>query len=657
MASHMVLPYHTSGPTPEDDDNDWDSADGGVSTSKGRQQRMKPTRTATRQAEAWLSMPTCDVPRIVSPPSGARPASKPTPTTVESIDSLSQTDSIPKSYANTIIAAFGPNADLYETVLEIPRDCSSRETRIAYFRRGRQVLAEHQTDSRRGSASVGGSVSHAAKLKFQAVSMAYEILTHRPWKQAYEMFGLEPEDVSVNVIHVTKSEHVTPVLKRSPSLDARRRKSSNAVRWNEEVEELVFSQDPAELKPEEDGERGRKKKTKGRRKKRAVIETEELKTHLENLDREAERHFVSDFLDDLECSIDDLLSLGSKKSGARIAMEPGDPNDKEEDEERDEPETEESLPPKATFSVDDDMHADVPLVHRAVNLGGDGSVQEDDVKTRLAPKKKKKSNSVIMEDLPVKQLDYSYPEIVVEKVFTRKFNDDGNSTVVTSDSFSTLSHSVVDKKLAMDTSRGGSRPSGLPTFPEDEDRLNTADDTIVDDRYSPSSNITPSTKGSLDRSSVLPSISSSYKRDTQSVATVDDDYDAEACEVVESVENWCGGDDDVKAESPKTTSRTKPQSSFCNDFMSPMSSIATREEISLDDDKGDTYQDFHIHLMAYLNSLTVDLSEWGSALIPEFLMETIMVSEDDLDGMLGILRTEMAKIPNDFDLEELADHM
>lgn len=630
MTSDMVLPYQTSGAIPEDDDNDWDSADGGVSTSKRRHQRMSPTQTATRQAEAWLSMAS-HVPHAVSPPSGPNVDSKPTPSTVESIDSLSQTDSIPKSYVNTIIAAFGPNADLYETVLEIPRDCSLQETRVAYFRRGRQVLAEHQTESRRSSASIGASVSQAAKLKFQAVSMAYEILTHPQWKQAYEMFGLEPDDLSVNAIHVAKSDQVTPVLKRSSSLDARRRKSLNAVRWNEEVEELVFSLDPAE--------RSRKKKAKGgRRKKRAVIETDELKTHLEKLDREAERHFVSDFLDDLECSIEDLLSLGSWKSESRIAMEPDDP--KEEDNDKSKPE--EFLASKATNDATDNFLDDAPLVHRAVTLGDDRVGQDNEVNTKLAPKKKK-SNSVKMEDLPVKKLDYAYPEIVVEKMLTRKVNEDGDSTVVTSDSFSTLSHSVVDKKLAMNTSRGTSRPTGLPAFPEDDHKLKTTLNSIADDRCSPSSNIT-------DSSSVLPSISRSYKRDTLSVATVDDNYDVDAC--MESVESWCGGDDDVKmAESQKTTSPMKSQSSFDNDkFMSPTSILAAREDTSVNEDKDDMFQDFHIRLMAYLNSLTVDMSEWGSALIPEFLADTLMLSEEDLDGMLGILRMEMASIPNEFDL-------
>jgi hypothetical protein len=121
---------------------------------------------------------------------------------------------------------------------------------------------------------------------------------------------------------------------------------------------------------------------------------------------------------------------------------------------------------------------------------------------------------------------------------------------------------------------------------------------------------------------------------------------------MESVESWCGGDDDVKmAESQKTTSPMKSQSSFDNDkFMSPTSSLAAREDTSVNEDKDDMFQDFHIRLMAYLNSLTVDMSEWGSALIPEFLADTLMLSEEDLDGMLGILRMEMASIPNEFDL-------
>ena len=110
---------------------------------------------------------------------------------------------IPSSHIHIITQAYGPQACIYQDVLQIPPDMTSdREIRIAYFRRGRQVLAERpasppcpddkdgttNTTSTKGS-SVHGQVSPMAKMKFQAVSMAYEILSNPAWKQSYDLYG------------------------------------------------------------------------------------------------------------------------------------------------------------------------------------------------------------------------------------------------------------------------------------------------------------------------------------------------------------------------------------------------------------------------------------------------------------------------------------
>lgn len=44
-----------------------------------------------------------------------------------------------------------------------------------------------------------------------------------------------------------------------------------------------------------------------------VVEGGHLERHLELLDQQAEKHFVFDFLDDIEASIDELISIGSLK--------------------------------------------------------------------------------------------------------------------------------------------------------------------------------------------------------------------------------------------------------------------------------------------------------------------------------------------------------
>jgi len=104
---------------------------------------------------------------------------------------------IPLSHVNIITQAYGSKADIYRDILQIPPDMTSdREIRIAYFRRGRQVLAERPGTSNKHPTSGCGNVMHhdnvsqLAKMKFQAVSMAYEILSNPIWKDSYDQHGL-----------------------------------------------------------------------------------------------------------------------------------------------------------------------------------------------------------------------------------------------------------------------------------------------------------------------------------------------------------------------------------------------------------------------------------------------------------------------------------
>lgn len=676
MPSNLVVPSRPwATPTPDDDDNDWDSADGGVSTSRRRKEKNlgSPShQTAMQQAEVRPSKrdssrsPGDHVPPVrVVTPSKPRAAfgspEKRTPSTVESADSYS--GAIPTSYVHVITAAFGPAADLYEHVLEIPRTSSPRDTRIAYFRRGRQVLAENQ-DTRRhtASSSVGGSVSEIAKLRFQAISMAYEILSNPTWREAYDTNGLKTEDVSINVIHVTKSESTTPLLRRSSSLDAFNRRSGNAVRWNEEVEELLYSQDPSELgSPSEDenddegeppssnAQRGRKKKRT--RKKRTVIEVDELKTHLETLDRQAERHFVADFLDDLEASIEGLLSLGSMNSKS-FEQEDDDEETRNPDERG----------RRAHKQAPDKVYSKIP--NR--NQSGQRSLATDDLEKpspvsisrrqrneRLRKSQIENNAGNGKGDLTARQLSYEFPNIefpniVLEQKSACKVNEDSNSTVITSDSLSTLSASIVDKKFAMNTSTGMRSPS-LDRLPEEGNVLNTSEDAINGD-------VSTGSQSSI----VLKS-----SMDTHSVATLEEPFDIEhdACEVIEAVGSWCAIEDIEDSSGIRATVQAANRASLDRneEVQSPILSIDTGDDQDGSQQgenlKSDhTQEDFRIHLMAYLNSFTVLLSEVGATLIPTSLQETIMLSEEDLDGMLGILRSEMENIPDDFDgLEEFEE--
>jgi hypothetical protein len=108
------------------------------------------------------------------------------------------TDMIPESYVRLIQAAFGPDSihhhsdatlDLYQHVLQVDRHFASpQDIRIAYFRRGRQVLAD--TDPTSGLPNT--MTTEQIQLQFQAVSMAYEILSTPHWKRYYDQYGLPP---------------------------------------------------------------------------------------------------------------------------------------------------------------------------------------------------------------------------------------------------------------------------------------------------------------------------------------------------------------------------------------------------------------------------------------------------------------------------------
>jgi hypothetical protein len=231
-------------------------------------------------------------------------------------------------YVEMITHAFGRNADLYQDVLGVSRSASPRAIRIAYFKRGREVLSERESQQAHAptSATILGHISDLARLRFQAVSMAYEIISNPAWLDAYERCRLITEDEEdddddddsdyddVDAPDVlsdpdsTRSVASMSALRRSSSNGSvRSRRNHTGVRWNEEVEELVFNLDPAEERKKE--KKKKKKSKKKHKKKRIAVETDvDLETHLEQLDKEAEQHFVRDFLDDLGQSIEHILS-------------------------------------------------------------------------------------------------------------------------------------------------------------------------------------------------------------------------------------------------------------------------------------------------------------------------------------------------------------
>jgi curved DNA-binding protein CbpA len=340
---------------------------------------------------------------------------------------------IPTVHIETILQVFGGGSssssssleplNLYRDVLDVSPDATEREIRIAYFRKGREVLSEAgfaSPQDKEGPQSPS-VLDPATRTKFQAVSMAYEILSTPAWKEAYlqndgglvmtssrvsptvslemsvpssasnrkkeDLFAVKSSNVtSSSSTTTTKKSRPAPALRESSFRGGRKslvatsggtttsgnasvtsaQKRHSFVRWKEHVEELVFDNHPNEHADSDNDEEediiddsmmavqnphrssphptnqqnadsssrnstrspanesntstisttSRSRRNR-RTKPKVVIESEELESHLKQMDTEAEKHFVNDFWDNFEESIDGILSLvdsiGSKQ--------------------------------------------------------------------------------------------------------------------------------------------------------------------------------------------------------------------------------------------------------------------------------------------------------------------------------------------------------
>lgn len=113
-----------------------------------------------------------------------------------SLDPKPSPTPFPASYRPCLERAFGEHVDLYRDVLQVERTASDHRVRIAYFKRGRQVLSpttvleNHSSSTRHQQQPTFAELSLAAKNRFQAVSMAYEILSNPTWRAFYDQYGL-----------------------------------------------------------------------------------------------------------------------------------------------------------------------------------------------------------------------------------------------------------------------------------------------------------------------------------------------------------------------------------------------------------------------------------------------------------------------------------
>jgi len=260
---------------------------------------------------------------------------------------------IPASKIQSIRDVYGPHADLYRDVLLLPQPeaVTPATLRTAYFRRARQVLTTPKQPSLpkqpspvSATANVNdyqhdddAAMAPTAKDRFQAVTKAFEILSNPSWKAYYQEHGLEVEMVEAAAAAAEPSQLVDllldnndyplppgaarPILKRRSRswgpVVSRRSSRTSRLRWNEEVEELVYLPESSENEDDEEEEaqqadgagsgssnRRSKKKKKKRHKPVIVIENnpEELFAEHELEDR----YYTHDFLDDIEASLDGL---------------------------------------------------------------------------------------------------------------------------------------------------------------------------------------------------------------------------------------------------------------------------------------------------------------------------------------------------------------
>ena len=212
------------------DDDDEHQAAGAV-----KNRTPTPSRSRSRSTTERTSNKTVDKPnRNESSKSRHSNPTKSTHSPVSASASASSSAALPDRHVQTIHAAFcdsdcgvstnisgdaagggGPSkktaagaavVDLYRDVLRIDPSATDREIRIAYFKRGREILGEtgfaaaaaagrrKSSGSTATTSSKGGTTTTAnnpsldeqTQMKFQAISMAYEILSTPGWKEEFE---------------------------------------------------------------------------------------------------------------------------------------------------------------------------------------------------------------------------------------------------------------------------------------------------------------------------------------------------------------------------------------------------------------------------------------------------------------------------------------
>lgn len=223
---------------------------------------------------------------------------------------------IPPEYTTCIHAAFGSNVDLYHDVFRVQASVTERGLRIAYFRRGRESLSQKEPAALH-SLSKKLTLSSSTKSKFQAISMAYEILSRQEWKDYYDKNGLpymeqqEPKlPLSERDVMPTKASIL--LYRTSATSPERKRK----IRWSEQVEELIYTPDVEEVsfklgaracnRETDDTSKPFMTRASQAKQQQIWLEARQMAEQLDQINETAEPSLVSSFLDDIEKGLDGL---------------------------------------------------------------------------------------------------------------------------------------------------------------------------------------------------------------------------------------------------------------------------------------------------------------------------------------------------------------
>ena len=292
------------------------------------------------------------------------------------------------------------------------------------------------------------------------------------------------------------------------------------------------------------------------------------------LDKQADKLFVFDFLDDIEASIDELISIGSLKKakvGSKEILSPSTLLTKTDPEKISPPEQE---------MLDDhpDPTADIS--------------PPDETQRPTSGKVKKAA------------YNFEIPPDLIPSTPSKVALDCTDSANTTDDTVSTLTNTISEKRVWNAPKSDGLQMESV-----------VEEETVENSRDVPSETL-------LSTAIVAPDL--------------DKPSESDGCNEACDSDAWCGSDD--ASYSTSCGKNNTAETEVSNDMSRPMGQKKVKTGTA----------EFQIFLVTYLKSLVDHINQWGTpcqdmdfATVASQAMQSMMISEGDLEGMISILRTEM----------------